>query len=156
MVRTSSVYYHPSFIDKPLLITGNAGSKCTEGSVRLVDGLVPNEGRIEVCVNSVWGSVCTDGWDTTDAHIVCTQLGHPELRELLKCIIHLILCLISLEPRLFANSYFGDGDYPIVYSNLGCGGWENSLSACNKDNYNDFFTCTRDNVAGLLCGASKD
>ena len=54
---------------------------CVEGSVRLVDGIIDNEGRVEFCVNGVWGSVCTDGWDKTDAHIVCTQLGHPELGQ---------------------------------------------------------------------------
>ena len=55
---------------------------CQEGDIRLADGLIDNEGRVEFCVNGVWGSVCTDGWDKTDAHIVCTQLGHPELGEL--------------------------------------------------------------------------
>ena len=34
---------------------------------------------MEVCVNEVWGSVCDSGWDRTDAHIICQQLGHPEL-----------------------------------------------------------------------------
>ena len=61
-------------------------------------------------------------------------------------------CICSLEPRLFKNSYFGDGDYPIVYSNLGCGGWEsNVITECKKDTYSNF-TCSRDNVAGVLCG----
>ncbi len=54
-------------------------SQCTEGSIRLVDGIIEQEGRVEVCVNGVWGSICDDGWDTTDAHIVCKQMGHPEL-----------------------------------------------------------------------------
>ncbi len=52
---------------------------CEEGFVRLVDGAVDQEGRVEVCINSVWGVVCDNQWDNTDAHVLCKQLGHPEL-----------------------------------------------------------------------------
>ena len=51
----------------------------TNGAIRLADGIIENEGRVEICVNNVWGSICSNGWDVTDAHVVCTQLGHPEL-----------------------------------------------------------------------------
>ena len=42
----------------------------------LINGSVPNEGRVEVCVDSVWGSVCDDGWANNDARVVCRQLGY--------------------------------------------------------------------------------
>ena len=49
---------------------------CSTGPLRLAGGNVPNEGRVEICLNNVWGTVCDDGWSTSDATVVCRQLGY--------------------------------------------------------------------------------
>ena len=49
---------------------------CTENSVRLVSGQTPYDGRVEICLNGVWGSVCDDRWDYRDAKVVCRQLNY--------------------------------------------------------------------------------
>ena len=48
---------------------------CTEGEVRLVGGANYTEGRVEICLNNEWGTVCDQMWDDTDVRIVCRQLG---------------------------------------------------------------------------------
>ena len=50
---------------------------CTPGQLQLAGTNIPNEGRVEICItNNVWGTVCDDGWSSTDATVVCRQLGY--------------------------------------------------------------------------------
>ena len=51
-------------------------ASCTTGQLQLVGGTSPNEGRVEICVNNVWGTVCDNSWENTDASVVCRQLGY--------------------------------------------------------------------------------
>ena len=52
-------------------------SNCTDSAIRLVGGNTSNQGRLEVCVNSAWGSVCDSAgvFTSDEAKVVCRQLG---------------------------------------------------------------------------------
>ena len=50
---------------------------CTEGEVRILNGVNNAEGRVEICFRGGWGTVCDQMWDVTDASVVCRQLGLP-------------------------------------------------------------------------------
>ena len=50
-------------------------ANCTDGQLRLVGGTSENEGRVEVCLSSTWGSICDDYWTREEASTVCRQLG---------------------------------------------------------------------------------
>ena len=48
---------------------------CNNGEVRLVNGASEMEGRVEICFDETWGTVCDTLWSTNDATVVCRQLG---------------------------------------------------------------------------------
>ena len=54
---------------------------CNTGDVRLQGGTSNDEGRVELCMNSVWGTVCDNSWNDTEASVVCRQLGFSRFRK---------------------------------------------------------------------------
>ena len=62
---------------------------CNDGDIRLEGSTLEEEGRVEVCMNEDWGTVCGDSFTTVDANVVCAQLGYSRYSELY--ISHLIL-----------------------------------------------------------------
>ena len=47
-----------------------------EGEVRLEGGQNKYEGRVEVCNNGEWKTVCDRGWRRQEVEVVCRQLGY--------------------------------------------------------------------------------
>lgn len=56
-----------------------SGAVCTFGDIRLVNGSNKREGRIEVCIDNTWGTVCNDRFHVIDARVACRQLGYSDL-----------------------------------------------------------------------------
>ena len=52
---------------------------CSNSDVLLMNGSIPTagqqEGRVEVCYNNEYHSICDDLWDEEDALVVCRQLN---------------------------------------------------------------------------------
>ena len=134
-----------------------------EGSVRLSGGDIEQEGIPEVCISGVWGSICDSGWTSFDGQVICKELGYDDIGISNLKIKHyytrnesdyllpsVVIDFSKLAPIVYSNSYFGDGDGPIVWSSISCSGQESSISLCPKSQYL-YFSSSRNDVAGVLC-----
>ena len=73
-----------------LLFTLSAGietrqDNCETSDIRLIGGTASNEGRLEICINNHWGSVCSLNWDNKDTQVACRQLGYQEQGMIIVC-----------------------------------------------------------------------
>ena len=49
---------------------------CQNADIRLVNGTTAFEGRVEICWNETWGTICDGFWSGFDAQVACRQLGY--------------------------------------------------------------------------------
>ena len=47
------------------------------GAVRLINGLGPEQGIVEICLNGSWFRLCGRYWSYWNTLVVCRQLGYP-------------------------------------------------------------------------------
>ena len=52
-------------------------ANCVNGEMRLVGGSTDREGRVEVCMDGRWGTVCNNNQEIAGA--VCSQLGFSSM-----------------------------------------------------------------------------
>ena len=100
--------------------------------VRLIGDSAPNKGRVEVYRNGFWGTICSDGWDLSDALVVCRMLGYQGAWSAGCC-----------------NNYrVGTG--PVWLSELSCTGQESSLSECDHKGWG-INKCNHEKDANVIC-----
>ena len=104
-----------------------------EGTIRLVGGATPLEGRVEIFLLGQWGTVCDYDWDLADATVVCIQLGFLRAVE---------------APR---SATFGTGSGPSWYSYVRCAGTEQNLTECRKYISPSGNACSHSQDAGVMC-----
>ena len=73
---------------RELIVKCHKVSNCTEGDIRLVDGNSTMEGRVEVCIQGVWGFITKSRSyrNRNIARVACRQLGYPWECEL-QCVL---------------------------------------------------------------------
>ena len=130
--RYTVAWYNP-FSDLCILFIPSV--ICEYGDLRLVGGANELEGRVEICINETWGTVCDGGWSTFDAIVACRQLGYRPAGAV----------------PLY-NAAFGPGTGRIWIDDILCNSRESRLIDCPNGGIGTIDFCNGHNDdAGLRC-----
>nr|XP_056707971.1 T-cell differentiation antigen CD6 [Euleptes europaea] len=113
----------------------NTTAKPEAQRLRLVDGGSGCAGRVEFEDDGIWGTVCDDSWDLTDANVVCRQLG----------------CGWAIQAP--NASFFQKGTGPIHLDEVKCSGNESYLWDCPSEKKHD---CGHKEDAGVVCSDHQE
>ncbi|XP_062252949.1 lysyl oxidase homolog 3B isoform X2 [Platichthys flesus] len=103
--------------------------------VRIVGGRSSYEGRVEVQVGSRWGTVCSTGWTTREAMVVCRQLG------------------LGYSMHAITETWYWDSSNvtDMLMSGVKCSGSEMSLSQCQHHKTVSCQKAAAKFAAGVIC-----
>eukprot|EP00731_Ephydatia_muelleri_P028193 Em0019g1066a len=107
-------------------------SVCVTGQIRVQDGSTSFNGRVEVCYNDVWGTVCDDLFNDVDASVACRQLGY------------------SAGGIVAPFTYYPQGAGSIWLDNVQCLGTESRLFDCPNVGIG-IHDCTHIEDVGVMC-----
>lgn len=95
------------------------------------------QGRVEVFYNGTWGTVCDNGWDLTDANVVCRELG------------------LGLAVKALTSSAFGMGKGKIWMDDVQCIGSERLLAECTHRGWEKSY-CDHSKDVGVVCNSGNE
>lgn len=126
---------------------------CSEGAVRLQGGTA-TRGRVEVCKNNIWGTVCEDFWNTADARVVCKQLGLPSASEYnYVALVYILVIDFDIAAKALRGGEVPPGLGPIFLDNVKCTGKEERLVDCKHAGFG-VHNCVHHEDAGVICTGS--
>ena len=112
------------------------------------------EGRVEICINNAWGTVCGTLFGREDAAVVCGQLEGFQRDGW--CLNNFLFIQNDFKCTLFnagavAVNGFSPGHGPIFLDQLDCSESDSSLLECRRFTPLELVTCEHTQDALVRC-----
>ncbi|CAG5897823.1 unnamed protein product [Menidia menidia] len=107
-------------------------SEPREGDLRLSGSESASEGRVEVYHDGKWGTVCDDGWDLSEAQVVCRQLNFPGAKSVV------------------VGKQYPQAPERIWLDDISCQGTESQLVSCGFKGWGKT-DCSHKEDVGVIC-----
>ena len=88
---------------------------------------------MEAYYNGEWDTVCDDGWNDTDAGVVCRQLG------------------FGSSGRVIESTGFGQGSGSVWLNSVTCTGNDSTLASCGHFEIGITRSCSYFEIAAVRC-----
>lgn len=132
---------------------------CENGTVRLYSesgSYFRRYGRVQVCVNNVWGTVCDHFWDDLDASVVCRMLGYsPHGRMQRRNNNSHVTCMYHYSGASALINSYTEGTWYVHIRDLNCTGNESSIWDCPMNGLSDY-SCNHYDDASVICQCELD
>jgi hypothetical protein len=106
-----------------------AASSSIQGDLRLTGGHTLAQGNVEIYHSGEWRAICNEGWDFSDARVVCKQLGYPD--------------------AVTNASFYGPTNRTVWIGDVDCDGTESSLLNCSYKGWG--VNCSQGRSAAVSC-----
>ena len=104
-------------------------------------------GRVEVCIDSTWYTICDSHWNKNEASVVCQQLGYSPFGKNK----YLLKYFSSFKGALAATKLFVDNEWPTGLESLYCYGNESLIWQCQYTIATTDSNCLQEQDASVFC-----
>ena len=145
------LFNHIDIINQyPIAVLAVTYSNCTDYDVQLVDGPSQNEGRVLICINGVWGTLCNSGIHYNDAGVICHELGYHrgnDINFLLKSYHYLNYLGGTVYTGQFPNAAIDI----LLVTDIICSNTATTLSECTFSHFTKTSSCDSKSIAAIKC-----
>ena len=113
---------------------------------------------MEVCINGYWGHVCSNGWDSTRALVVCKQLFGENISKMtlllfFVSLVHFLIVAFTYIPVAVPFNAFGSDFGKVMLYVISCTGSPSRLLNCSYSQGQGYYSgwCYHYQDAGVRC-----